>query len=271
MRAAALPVIVPDEASTRTHARPFDDQPLVEGCRRGRCAVRRRKVCPATTFETVFTRWFAAEGTPMDPRSPAKVPPSLARGFGYGWLVAFASGLLIATSGATVWVYMSPIAAAVYAAAVPLLILAAIEVGRRGVFDKVSDRASWIVAASVTVAVALVYLALGPQFNPETPGTGSDRDDALRMGTAAFLAGRDPYAQTTYLDHGISPLPGAFVLATPFHFLGDVAFQNLFWLFAAYPLFRASLGHAGWGLAAWLGLVALSPRIWQNSSPAETS
>jgi len=74
----------------------------------------------------------------------------------------------------------------------------------------------------------------------------------------ALLAGRSPYARTTYLGNTRHHLPGAFLLASPFVLLGTSALQSLLWV----SKFFLAVGHEADGdtalLLVWLVLV-LSP------------
>lgn len=94
------------------------------------------------------------------------------------------------------------------------------------------------------VVVALLGVVIYPMANSGLYGVGSDRDDALRVTLDAALSGAYPYGVTTYLGNPPTPMPGAMLLALPFHLLGDVALQNLFWLtvlvFWARSRFRSS-------------------------------
>ncbi len=116
-------------------------------------------------------------------------------------------------------------------------------------------------AAAVTVvALAGAFAVLHPVANSGTWGPGSDRDEALNAATSEWLAGRYPYAVTTYLDNPPGTLPGALVLAMPFTLAGNAAYQNLFWigvlLLAATGIYGA---HAG--LALWWTLLLFSPEV----------
>lgn len=73
----------------------------------------------------------------------------------------------------------------------------------------------WPVFAGLMV-IAL-YFALYPISLRHPFGGGSDGEDALRIGVTALLRGEYPYDQVTYLGNPISPLPGALILAVPFH------------------------------------------------------
>jgi hypothetical protein len=98
----------------------------------------------------------------------------------------------------------------------------------------VSGRALLWLAALMSVGVVAAFLAGYPIANVQTPGAGSDDDDALNLGAAAVLGGHFPYRQTTYLGNVLHHLPGAYILAAPFTALGTSALQNLFWLAAFF-------------------------------------
>ena len=97
--------------------------------------------------------------------------------------------------------------------------------------------------AGLAIAFALVAAGLAyPVADVHVPGSGSDRDDALRDATNALLDGRHPYGAATYLGNPITPLPGALLLATPFVIANAVWLQNIFWLGAFFLLARNRLG-----------------------------
>ena len=91
----------------------------------------------------------------------------------------------------------------------------------------------------VVIAFAVIYpLANSGAYG----GIGSDRDDAINIGTTRLFSGQYPYYAKTYLGNPLSPLPGAFLLAAPFVFLlGNSAYQNLFWLPVFFLLSRSLL------------------------------
>lgn len=89
----------------------------------------------------------------------------------------------------------------------------------------------WLIAVVLCAVFALVYpVAVSGLF-----GGGSDRADALDVTGAALLAGRLIYEPMTYLGNPPTPMPGAVILALPFHLFGGAALQNVFW----FPLFCA--------------------------------
>lgn len=127
-----------------------------------------------------------------------------------------------------------------------------------GVQDgRLKPGALWFVALAAILAalfVVLYPLAQGGRF-----GGGSDRDDAFTVALQALLSGRNPYSANTYLENAPTPLPGALVLALPFHLAGNAAWQNLLW----GPVFvfwcRKRLAPAA-GLVAALLLTLVAPQ-----------
>jgi hypothetical protein len=87
-----------------------------------------------------------------------------------------------------------------------------------------------VVLSAAAVALAASIYFFYPFLNVQTPGAGSDRDDALLLAAQALFRLEPPYAQFTYLGNTITPYPGAVLIAAPFVWLGNVAWQNLFWL-----------------------------------------
>lgn len=103
-------------------------------------------------------------------------------------------------------------------------------------FGDIEPRYTAIIAAGVAV---LAFAILYPIANSHVLGQGTDRNDALDRAVAALLAGHNPYAERTYLGQPITELPGAFLLALPFHAMGTAALQNPFWLVVFFlRLFR---------------------------------
>jgi hypothetical protein len=99
------------------------------------------------------------------------------------------------------------------------------------------------------------YRLLGREFG------SSDADDALDLALDQLSAGVFPYRAKTFLENPITPLPGALLLATPFHLLGDAALQNLFWItvmFVGLAWFSRSIAVS---FALALGVFALSPNV----------
>jgi hypothetical protein len=91
----------------------------------------------------------------------------------------------------------------------------------------------WVLPAVFAVVVVALWAAFGVGYALSHSGAfggGSDRADALNVALSRLESGQFPYAATTFLGNPITPLPGALLLAAPFHALGDSAWQNLVWI-----------------------------------------
>ena len=98
----------------------------------------------------------------------------------------------------------------------------------RRAYKRESDVGYWALIAALLV-LAASFAVLYPKSQRHVGSMGSDREDALRVEILALTHHQYPYDALTSLGHRPTPLPGAMLLATPFYFLGKVAFQNLFW------------------------------------------
>ena len=118
--------------------------------------------------------------------------------------------------------------------------------------------------ALVALLIALAFAGLFPVARSGLLGRGSDRADALDVAISALLAGRPPYDALTYLGNTPTPLPGALILAMPFHLIGASALQNLLWA----PLFAivspAIVGERRGATVLVAGLILLSPGAMQD-------
>ena len=171
-------------------------------------------------------------------------------GFALGIFLAFPSSHLVAK-------LLGPAGFATYALLV-IVVCALLWQRRPGLLER--DDPAWtigilFIAFAITFALVFPVLDAGEAF-----GRGSDRDEALNIGVRAMLAGRQPYAETTYLQNPISPLPGSLILAAPFVWIGDAAWQNVFWFGGWLALLVRILG-TGRTLAAALLTLAASPAV----------
>ena len=124
-----------------------------------------------------------------------------------------------------------------------------------------TDRAAAWGAVATLFLVALAFVMLYPRVNVQTPGLGSDDDDAYNVGARALATGHSPYEQTTYLGNALHQLPGAFVVALPFVLAGTSALQNLVWLPLFFLAVKAETGNGRAALRlAWL-VLALAPTV----------
>jgi hypothetical protein len=125
-------------------------------------------------------------------------------------------------------------------------------VARRGDGERTASVAVVVILALVAAAIVIAY----PRVNVHTPGHGGDRDDALDHAVSALAHGRYPYAERTYLDNPITPLPGAVLLSVPSLLLGGVAYLNIAWLVLFVATLAARREGRGPPLFALLGLLA---------------
>jgi hypothetical protein len=121
----------------------------------------------------------------------------------------------------------------------------------------------WLAALTILVLLAFV-LVVYPAANSGLMGGGSDSDDALTIAASELLQGEHPYSRLTYLGNPISPLPGAVLLAVPFVLLGNVAFQNVFWLAIFLWSARRILQDGRQALLLMWTILILSPVVSQQ-------
>lgn len=148
-------------------------------------------------------------------------------------LGALAFSLLV-PSTAVVERYFGPGGAVAYLTSGSLLLFLAAAYVYLRVWTAIKEAwIPWLAAATILGMAATIAVAY-PLANSGRFGGGSDGDDALMIAASALLQGDFPYQQLTYLGNPISPLPGAVILAIPFVLLGNVAYQNVFWLAVFY-------------------------------------
>lgn len=102
---------------------------------------------------------------------------------------------------------------------------------------------TWVLPSLVAVCVVGLAAAFVLGFPPtygEVMGVGSDRADALDVALSRLADGLYPYTGTTYLGNPITPLPGALLLAAPFHAItGHAGWQNVAWTLLLLPVLNA--------------------------------
>jgi hypothetical protein len=92
-------------------------------------------------------------------------------------------------------------------------------------------------------------------------GGGGDADEAIQIATSRLLAGLSPYAETTYLNNPITPLPGTLVLYAPAEVvLGATVWMSPILLAIAFLLLARASSIA---MSALVFALALSPMFWQ--------
>lgn len=151
-----------------------------------------------------------------------------------------------------------------YGVSVYAVVVAAVVAFAPALPERVSHRVVFRLMVATFVGIAIVFAAAYPLVNTATPGAGSDDDDTLDLGASALLAGRFPYAETTYLGNPLHHFAGAFLLAAPFRLLGASALQNLFWIPLFFAVVEAETADARRTLAlAWL-VLACSPAVMHD-------
>ncbi len=128
----------------------------------------------------------------------------------------------------------------------------------------VNQRGATLLALATLFALIAIFAVLRPIAESGSVGGGSDSDDAINIGVAELLEGRYPYYPKTYMGNPILPMPGALLLATPFVLLGDGAYQNIFWLAAAFMAATIYLKDPRWALLFIWAFLALSPAVLQQ-------
>lgn len=118
-----------------------------------------------------------------------------------------------------------------------------------------------VLLAMTVLAMIVAFSIRYPMSQAGLLGLGSDRDEALDIGVERLLSGLFPYYARTYLGLPLTPMPGALVLAAPFHLLGAAAWQNLLWLPVGLALFVHAAARfqtrAAFAVAALVGNIAV--------------
>jgi hypothetical protein len=168
------------------------------------------------------------------------------------WPVVFL--LWLAPSASDLLRFLGPSRAALVVA------VAALGIGAALVWTSAAPRDddTWArrLRAAIGVALVLAFVGLYPLATSGRFGGGTDRADALDVTGAALLAGQPPYAALTYLGNHPTPMPGAVLLALPFHLIGSAAFQNLLWFYVLTRLAPRLIGDQR-GAAAYLAIFVL--------------
>lgn len=116
-----------------------------------------------------------------------------------------------------------------------------------------------VVATGVVCGLLAGYVGLHPLEDNKGPGKSSDRDEALELAVSRMGEGKTPYYPDNKIAGPLSLLPGSILLAAPFVALGDVGYQNVFWLAAFLLVARRWFRSPALALALLLASLALSP------------
>ena len=102
------------------------------------------------------------------------------------------------------------------------------------------------------VLLAVLFAAVYPIVDSGFYNGGSDRDDDLNIAAGRMIRLQYPYGERTYLDNPINSFPGSILLSVPFWLLGNVAYQNLFWLAILFFVYYRVFGSGRAALFAWM-------------------
>jgi hypothetical protein len=95
---------------------------------------------------------------------------------------------------------------------------------------RLKPRVALVLLALTFGVLVAAFIVIYPIANTGLVGGGSDGDEAVNLGVKALWQRQYPYYATTYLDNPVVTLGGGLVLSTPAVFLGNSAYQSLFWL-----------------------------------------
>ena len=114
------------------------------------------------------------------------------------------------------------------------------------------------------VALAVILLAVGygvghPYEDGRGLGRSSDRDEGLEIAVARLISGETPYYPANPVAGPLSVLPGGISLSVPFVLLGDVGFQNVFWIGVFLVAGAAWFGQGSLASGLALAMMVLSP------------
>ena len=171
---------------------------------------------------------------------------------------------LVFPSIGTAFKYLGGLGLVAYAA----VVLAALWGIRAWVLPRLTshltERLALVLAVVTLLGLIAVFVWFHPLVSAARPGHGSDRNEALNLATAELLHGRYPYYPKTHLGNPLSPLPGSLLLAAPFVWLGDSAYQTFAWLAVFFVAARRQLRDSRPALlVGWVAL-ALSPVVAQE-------
>ena len=139
------------------------------------------------------------------------------------------------------------------------------------VWRRITERTALLLAALTVVVLIVLFALVYPLVNSGVVGEGSDRDEALNVGTGELLHGRYPYrvlavsGQNTPAPEWdprgspISPMPGALLFAVPFFLLGDASYQSFFWLIVFFLTARTCFRDGRLALLSLWALLFLCP------------
>ncbi len=151
-----------------------------------------------------------------------------------------------------------------------ILIYLLLRYGMRPVAERITPRAATAIALAAAVLIGAVAVPLHDLVNRNVlhiPGFSygnTDIDDALMVGLNALLHGEHPYSVRTWASSPLTPMPGALLIALPFHLLGSVVLQNAFWLYILFLTLGYLANDRRYALFLWAVALTLSPKVLEE-------
>ena len=142
--------------------------------------------------------------------------------------------------------------------------------GSQRVVQRITTRQAHVLALVIAITVAILGVILHGLINRNAlhiPGFSygnTDIDDALIDGLNALLRGQYPYSVRTWAGGELTPMPGALMLALPFHLLGDIVIQNAFWLYMLFLALAYLAKDSRYAMVLWAAALVLSPKIFEE-------
>jgi len=149
-------------------------------------------------------------------------------------------------------------------------VFALVRYGTRPVANRIPQRYATPLALAAAILIAIIAVPLHDLVNRnalDIPGFSygnTDIDDALIVGLNALLQGQHPYSVRTWVQGELTPMPGALLLALPFHLAGSVVLQNAFWLFMLFAALGWLVKDRSAALYLWGLSLFFSPKILEE-------
>jgi len=140
----------------------------------------------------------------------------------------------------------------------------------RPVAERIPPKSATAIALVATILITVAAVPLHELANRNAlhiPGFSygnTDIDDALIVGLNALLRGAHPYSVRTWAQSPLTPMPGALLLALPFHLVGAIVLQNAFWLFVLFLALGYLANDRRYALFLWALALASSPKILEE-------
>lgn len=135
----------------------------------------------------------------------------------------------------------------------------------KSIFNLIKNILSQKQALIFAIVTLIVVILIAPYFLYPIAdlgfktGGGSDADNGVITAINALIDLKYPYYTKSYLGNPPGPLPGALILSVPFVLLGNMAFQNIFWLIILFFCVKKVFGDWRYSLLFIWTLIFTSP------------